>query len=355
MTKDDERARQDLVFNIESGRYKMDDKESMSGAIIIIALMTIVLIIMVIFDLASPKYRGRTVGDALTLVACFVPVILVIIMGVLAIKHAGKDRLGGITEKQYQLIMHGEKIEAYLDSIEEVGTYYALKCSAEYKGEKRLFESSTVKIKPLPFDERKVDVYINPDDPSQYVVDIYSHLPMTGGDVLHDRSELKRQPNSKPNNRLSRMVIIALIVVAIGLSFVFMMSGFFMFTINAPEVGIIFFLCIPLTLAPIIFGLIKQTKTTKDVLSDGYYLIATGLRYWVTTSDDRKTYHLSVRYIEPKTRQYHDFRTTGPSSMKNLVDAKVRVYIDPDNLNKYYIDIKSSLEDIGFTASETKE
>ena len=37
--------------------------------------------------------------------------------------------------------------------------------------------------------------------------------------------------------------------------------------------------------------------------------------------------------------------------MKNLVGTKINTYINPDNTNEYYMDVKSALKNLGFTVS----
>ena len=107
----------------------------------------------------------------------------------------------------------------------------------------------------------------------------------------------------------------------------------------------------PFMVALLVYAIYKTNKRQKDLVESGYYIPATALKFWVTENKNSKTYHLSARYIEPSTKIVHEFQTAGPETMRNLVDTKVNVYINPDNTKEYYMDVHDALKRLGFTAS----
>jgi len=109
-------------------------------------------------------------------------------------------------------------------------------------------------------------------------------------------------------------------------------------------------------MALVAFGISRIFKTlsnAQNALSQGYYLEATGTRYWVTKSDNSTTHHFECRYVVPGTRKTYKFSTTSVDRRAEvLVGSKVRVYVNPENMNQYYVDAKYSLANFGFTTNQ---
>ena len=347
--------RQTLVANIESGQYKKVAPKK-SGPGIVVAITCIVTMLIMLFSMI--KALDGSTGAALNvtgfLVIFFVFIFLLVFVATVASGSRGAD-LSKLTSLQRWLIMDGEAIEADLDAIDQNGNLFTLRASADYKGQRLSFASPAIGVRPIPFDERKITVYINPENPSQYLVDFYSHLPLMGDDILRDRSEMKCEPLRRKGTGDAAVVLIicAIMFGSIALSIIFLGLAF----IGGGHgiLALFWGLGMPVFMCVLIAAFAKRVKDQKNVTERGFYVLATGTRFWVTKSKNSTTYHLASRYIEPSTKRMHEFRTTGPSSMRNLQGAKVRVYINPDNLAEYYVDVQTSLHELGFTTSRTKE
>jgi len=111
----------------------------------------------------------------------------------------------------------------------------------------------------------------------------------------------------------------------------------------------------PIIAALAIFGMVEYAKRNKSIAEKGYYIPATAQRFWVTRSKNSTTYHQSARYIEPSTKEVHEFHTTGPRMMKELVGTKVNTFINPDNTREYFMDTQSALRKLGFTTSREED
>jgi hypothetical protein len=211
--------------------------------------------------------------------------------------------------------------------------------------------SPAINVEPIPSGERKIPVFINPQNPNQYLINIYSRLPIVSGNVLEDRSELQVDLNFKNPSQASTValvVVICVIFVPFGLfGFLGSLVGMFEGEPTAFIIGLV-----PLgILALMIWGVVSMAKRNKNALSNGCYIPATAQKFWVTHSKNSTTYHLSARYIEPSTKKVHDFHTTGSSSMRSLVGTTVNTFINPDNTKEYYMDVKGALARLGFTTS----
>ena len=347
--KSNQDKRQALVDAIESGQYKTGSNSDKT-ALIILAVFFIFIIVM---TTVAGGIAGGMIGALSSIplmLPMFIPIGIVLVVSSL---NQGVD-LGKLSEINRWLILNGEEIEAELDAIEQRGNMYIFRCSAEYAGLRRQFVSPSIRVQPIPFSEKKITVYINPQNPNQYLIDFYSHLPLAGNNVLHDRSEMKINPNKKsPTEGSYVLLVVICIVFFVPFGLISFLSGLgaILSKESAAGVGIIVMI-VPLAVVSLaMYGILKYIKRSKEIAERGYYVPATATRFWVTHSKNNTTYHLSARYIEPSTKIVHDFHTTGPSSMKALVDSKVNVYLNPDNTREYFVDVKEAQQRLGFTAS----
>lgn len=347
--KSNQDKRRALVDAIVSGQYKTGSNGDKTALIILAAFF--------IFIIAMTAVAGGIAGGMIgalssipLMLPMFIPIAIVLVVSNL---NLGVD-LGKLSETNRWLILNGEEIEAELDAVEQRGSKYIFRCSAEYAGLRRQFVSPSIRVQPIPFSEKKITVYINPQNPNQYLIDFYSHLPLAGNNVLHDRSEMKIDPNKKnPTENSSALMIVICIVFLLPFGLISIFSGLsaMMYEKSAISVGMIITI-VPLAVVSLaVYGIVKYIKRNKEIAARGCYVPATATRFWVTHSKNNTTYHLSARYIEPSTKIVHNFHTTGPSSMKALVDSKVNVYLNPDNTREYFVDIKEAQRRLGFTAS----
>lgn len=343
MTK---KERQELVAAIEAGRYKAK-RNANDTAIIVIAAVMAAIIVLPMFVIAAVAGAGAAFIMLIMTGLMFLPFVVVFIV---INANKGAD-LGKLTPQARQLILDGKIIEARLDAIEQKSNLYTFRCSADYAGYTYYFVSPSISVEPIPSGERTVPVFIDPQNPNLYVVNIYSRLPIANNGVLEDRSELqvstkKIDPNQ--SSRIAIIVIACIFLLPVGLSSA--VIGLSMIIEGNPVAALTGTLPIAMAVF-MVFLITKSVKKNENVAKMSCYVPATAQRFWVTHSKNSTTYHLSARYIEPSTKIVHDFQTSGPSSMKNLVGTKINTYINPDNTNEYYMDVKSALKNLGFTVS----
>lgn len=353
------KERQALVNAIEAGRYKSGPQTEKTALIAIAIVFGFIFVMTLLAGGIAGGMAGGAAGGGIGLMGAmmlaFTMFFPVGIVAVVLYANRAAD-LSKLSPLDRWLILYGEKVEADLDSIEQRGNRYIFHCNAEYAGRQWQYNSPAIGVQPIPFEEKKVDVYVNPDNPSQYIIDIYSHLPLAGDSVLHDRSEMKVAPNSKNPQEGSTMaaLVIVCILFIVPFGFFGLLAG--CGSIAAGEIGFGLFAMTAMPAISIlaIIGIASAMKKNKNVATNGYYIPATATRYWVTKSKNSTTYHLSARYIEPSTKIVHDFQTTGSPKMKILVGSQVDVFINPENTREYYIDIQGSMKKLGFTASGEK-
>lgn len=343
MTK---KERQELVAAIEAGRYKAK-RNANDTAIVVIAAVMAAIIVLPMFVIAAVAGAGAAFIMLIMTGLMFLPFVVVFIV---INANKGAD-LGKLTPQARQLILDGKIIEARLDAIEQKSNLYTFRCSADYAGYTYYFVSPSISVEPIPSSERTVPVFIDPQNPNLYVVNIYSRLPIANNGILEDRSELqvstkKIDPNQ--SSRIAIIVIACIFLLPVGLSSA--VIGLSMIIKGNPVAALTGTLPIAMAVF-MVFLITKSIKKNENVAKMSCYVPATAQRFWVTRSKNSTTYHLSARYIEPSTKIVHDFQTSGPSSMKNLVGTKINTYINPDNTNEYYMDVKSALKNLGFTVS----
>lgn len=350
MGKKDEAQRQELVTAIEGGRYKSGQN---TGKIVLITLIVTFTFIFLVTSGVSLAAGNKSQFGALALLFFFMYMPVVLLAVALSL-NKGAD-LGKLSSLQRWLILNGDKIEADLDAIDQKGSLYIISCIAECGGQKYRFVSPSISVRPIPFEERKISVYVNPQNPHQYLIDIYSHLPLAGDTVLHDRSEMKVDTSKKnPNQSTTTLLLVMCLVFFVPFALLGFFAGIGGILSGDTAFGVVTMIMCPTITALAIWGICAMAKKNKSVASNGYYIPATAQRFWVTKSKNGTYYHLSARYIEPSTKQVHEFQTTGPRAMKELVGTKVNTFINPDNTREYFMDTQTALKKLGFTTSREK-
>lgn len=346
MTK---KERQDLVAAIEAGRYKSKRGNGDGKALLIVGVVMLSMFFMPAFII------GVVTGGAGFIV--LIPMILFMMfpIGLVALIAASANRgadLGVLTPQQRHLILEGKKIDAHLDAIEQKSNLYTFRCSADYAGYTYHFVSPTINVEPIAASERTIPVFIDEHNPNLYVVDIYSRLPIANNGVLQDRSEMQIDKSKKMPNQNSAVVATIIVCIYVVPAAIFSLLFGLGQVIYGNPGGLLLAMFGPAIAVLAIWGVSKAFKKNKDIAQEGCYIPATAQRFWVTRSKNSTTYHLSARYIEPSTKIVHDFQTSGPSSMRNLVGAKVNTFINPDDTSQYYMDVQSALKTLGFTVAD---
>ena len=354
MTKNSEQERQELVAAIEGNRYAKSNKKNTSSITAVVVLAMFMMIVMSLFSMIKKSGGSEAAFAILIMLGMFFGFIGIIVLAVALASKSRGMKLNSLTSQQRWLILNGEKIEAHVESIDRSGNLRTITCTANYQGQNMRFVSPAFDVEPIPFEERKIDVFVNPQAPNQYFVNVFSHLPFVGENRLNDRSEMKCESPANATklaaNNSAAVVIVAVIMIPMALFLI--VAGFFAAAAGGGFVALLMILGMPALFIYAIAKVAESARTVKAVLAKGYYIEAKGERFWVTSSKNSKTYHLTSRYIEPGTKQMHEFHTTGPSSMRNLVGTRVRVYINPDDLTQFYCDTKTSLAELGFTTSK---
>lgn len=345
--------RQIILEKIKNGEYKNSgsSKTVHVASIIVAVLFSVVFIAtatgLVISNARTDKDTVEIAQSVGMLLAFFV---IILVATTLLLKFIGKGTK--VTSKDLDLIANGLEIEARVEDIFGANGIYHIVCTSEkYPGQ--TFKSKNLFDRPIINEKRTARVFIDAQDPNQYFVDIYSIMPQQGEAVLLDRSELKRNKEMHmPMQVRSNVAVVFLCIFLMPFCFTALslaISGIFSGKIMLFVVG-------AAVMALVVFGISKIFKTlsnAQNALSQGYYLEATGTRYWVTKSDNSTTHHFECRYVVPGTRKTYKFSTTSVDGRAEvLVGSKVRVYVNPENMNQYYVDAKYSLANFGFTANQ---
>lgn len=360
-----QKSRQELIDLIESGQFQ--GKKNNKNLVVIIPVLIIVCLFCASFLSAFSKIRQSNSGAGMAF-SGIMPVFLVLFISIVFLSglKSRSANLGKLSQRDKGLILHGDKIEAELDSIDQKRGGYQIKCSAGYQGQERIFVSPVIGVRPIPFEKKKIDVFVDSQNPDRYLVNFYEHIPLADkGGVLQDRSELKCEPHPQAQNVSDKGLMVAVTViccmVAGGISLVnlvFLIVGIATmktggFNFGSIAVNLFVLIMVPTFTFLIIRGAKNSVSASKAVLAQGYYIEAVGDRAWTTSDDDGDTtYHLSARYIEPKTKIMHEFTDSSSSSwISKLVGAKIRVYVNPDNTEQYVMCSREAEKGMGFTAS----
>ena len=343
--------RQVVLEKIKNGVYSTKTSSNLGVALFIVMTLfafviffSTIVAMIVNSALSSNKSSAAVLGTTIVFI-----IIVAITMIFIIVPKLGKS--SKTSRKDISLIETGTELEVHIENSYKTNSGYQLECTSDkYPG--MVFKSKLLQEEPIIDKDRKTRVFIDPQNPNNYFVDIYSVLPRQAGPVLMDRSELKHETNVNitANNfaivRIFLFIFLApFFITGAGTAIGGLLTGHFITAIFSAFIIFVF--------ATIINKIGNGDSEAKAMLAQGYYLEATGTRYWVTTSDDSTTHHLSCRYIVPGTHDAYNFYTTAVDARaKILVGAKVRVYVNPDKMSVYLIDAKYSLSNFGFTAKQ---
>ncbi len=94
--------------------------------------------------------------------------------------------------------------------------------------------------------------------------------------------------------------------------------------------------------------IVKKNRMKKELTDRGYYVTAdiTEITYnGSVTVNGRHPYVIQCAYEDPYTNEFHLFRSEDlpydPSPM--LKGDQIRVFVDPEDFDRYYVDIDSAL------------
>jgi hypothetical protein len=315
--------RQEIIADIDSGKYLQDDPKSVSRTIVMTTMLILAGILMGLFGIMQILSYNFT--PSLTIVL----VIIFAVSATLIIRSVSKTGIyGKLSNADRRLIQSGDMLEADIVSVEynETSRSYFVHCSAEYKGQKYNFKSMELQTSPLK-KEGKITVFVNPQNPNKYFMNFYSIMPVVRNNqigisgeykkgVIEDRSELRNKPVDVDSKQTEMQA---------GGKFV------------ADMVNKLF---------------AKQIQEAMDILRKGDYVEADAYETYHVSGDHDITYCLKLRYTEPNTKKTHEFEaTSGNDVFKPLVGTKVNVYLNPDDTSKYLVDYSEALRNLGFTAN----
>ncbi len=94
----------------------------------------------------------------------------------------------------------------------------------------------------------------------------------------------------------------------------------------------------------------KQRALKRQLIQNGFYITATIRNIYPKTNvsvNGKNPYVVECYYNDYSTGQTHVF-TSGyiPFYPENAKDTTIRVYVDPQNMDKYYVDIESLMNGI---------
>lgn len=382
----DDKQRKELISRIEHKEYVTYELPQLSlkrELILIVVLGLVYSVVLIIKNLLGKIALVGSILEWADLISRYFPflalalVVPLIIYRIAAFAKARKAiyDLGDLTAGEKRLIQNGLLIDADYISVVTDSRGSVLKCEAMQNGAKMTFESPFIRAEFLPIDKNeKIKVFVDSANPKNYLVNIYEHIPRKGPKVLTDKTQL--QYESKTDSTSWIMAIIYILVflpMLMLLPFVLLVASVFFLPFvgaaigirdNNPEmmVGGIGVSIIELVIFFVIFTKSRKNrrKNSKTSRPTNYYLNAIVNRYWTTEYESRgkygkvrhTIYHISARYVEPGTNYAYDFFATGPSSLYKTEGGEVRVFVNPNNMNKYYIDYVAAIEKQGYEYSD---
>lgn len=388
------KERRELISRIERKEYVTYEtpKYPVKNTIVLASVLALLyLALLLTKNVLSSSESHANIFEIIEKIFSFYPEVAVGIFVLFAawwlVKYLKKESLifdlGRISAKDKKLILSGEILEANLESVTDSARGTIVKCGADYDGQRLHFESPAIRAQILPFKENKIKVFIDKNNPQDYLVNIYEHIPRRGPKILSNREELKF--GEKTDEEHWRRIILS-IACAILLIFLWPFLIGLVVLLLTPIVEVVlaiknddmislsgFMLLLALEIAVVLF--VRNSLKKSGVINNGsrgwrpsdYYLNVMIDKYWTTEyvvrgekgKTTHKVHHISARYIEPKTNYMYEFYTTGPNMIARLVNKEVRVYVNPKNMEKYYIDYPTALREnsikydiTGFTFDE---
>lgn len=384
----DDEQRRGLVSRIERGEYvtyelpKYSAKKDIGLALVFALIYLAMLGAKAILGVVNVSDNIESIVGVTVKIYPFVALIIFVISLSVRIcsfikKKSAIYNLGGLTADEKELILHGDLINAAYDRVQNSEKGSILKCNAEYNGEKINFESPAILAQFMPIKNKEIQVFINKNDPKKYLVNIYNHIPRKGPKVLTDKSKL--QYESGDDEAFWAKVVLSIVLGIIILIFwpaalaavIMLLSPVVQLVLALREgdasklIGSAILLVVELTVVLACYFRLKKAgiirRGSKAIRTSNNYLLVKVNNYWTTEykvrgehgSVTHKVHHISARYIEPGTNYVYDFFTTGPQMISKVNGKEIRVYVNPDNMNKYYVDYISGLRERGYKYSDT--
>lgn len=383
----DEKARRGLISRIEHGEfvtYEMP-KYLIGKDILLFAILAIIYPLITLIELLMQKINldedvlsmvvNVRNGYLLIALVLFVMVVTIRLVSFLKKKKAIYN-LGDVTAEEKRLILQGDIVDAHFGSVTNSEKGAVLKCSADYKGQNLHFESPAIRAQFLSTENKNIQVFVDKNNPKKYLINIYELIPRKGPKVLSDGTQLKSEAPDE-EEYWAKIVLgilggVALLIFwPLILVFIIMLLMPFVSFVTALRDGKMIELAgnavvVILEISAIIFIYRKFKKVgiirrgTKLMRPTNLYLEVLVNKHWTTEYKVKgekghkihKVHHISARYLEPGTNYVYDFCATGPEIISKIVNKEVRVYVDPKNMSKYYIDFASALRNMGMNYTD---
>jgi len=374
-----DQERRELVTRIERGEYvtyetpKYPLKNNVITVLVLAAVYFALWLVQAILRNASFGQNILVIIEKVFRVYFYIALGIFVLLTIFWLvgyfrKKSKVYDLGKLSANNKKLILQGECIEADLGSTKDTEKGAIINCSADYGGQNLHFESPAIRAQVLPFDEHKILVFIDKNNPQNYLVDIYSHIPRKGPKVLSNRDDLKLGEESDEEHW--RRIVLSIFAAIMIIFFWPLMLGLLVFVLAPLAEAIIalvnndmssfggFGMFLILEIAVVLFVRYKLKQSgaikrgSRAWRPSDFYLGVIVDKYWTTEyvvrgEDGKKTHkvhHISATYIDPQTKYMYIFTVTGPRAISNLQGKEVRVYVNPNNMYKYYVDYPTALQ-----------
>lgn len=383
----DEIERKDLISRIEHGEYVTYEmpKYAVSKDVVFLIVLGIIYPAMLAVE-AMMRHINLDAEVMLNVervrsiypIAALILFILVVTIRLAA--HIKKKKaiynLGDVTAEEKRLILQGEIINARFKSVTDSEKGSVLVCEANYNEQNLCFRSPAIRAQFLPMSGEPIQVFVDKNDPKKYLVNIYNHIPRKGPKVLSDGTLLKCEaPDEEEHWAKIVMSILGTVFLILFWPLILVFIIMLMMPLVSMVVGIrdgkiweiaggAVVTALEVLAAMTIYKRGRRIgvfrRGTKFMRPTNYYLEVTANKHWITEYKVKgekgkvthRVHHISARYIQPETNYVYDFCATGPEIISRVVGKEVRVYVDPKNMNKYYIDFPSALRNMGMNYTD---
>lgn len=361
--RDNLKAREEIISRVEAGVYS---RKGLAPEIIL-GLFVSLIFLAILLPLTIASLRGGNVAEAIVFAFMSLVIVLVTSERTLGEIFAKTRKLSSKTK---ELILHGERIEAGIDSILENNKTWTIVCSAEYRGIEYKFKSKKSYSKFMPIEDRKIFVFIDPQNPKRYFVNIYDYLPIYASKALVNKSEMRREKRKDDedggdsmrdaNGRIYPIAIVVIgffiaTMILLIVDVIFVLIRSMISTMYIKDFLVIFVFIFVIAFIIVVFASAKKDRQ-EDILAKGYYIYATIESVEESNdSDSSFRFGINARYLEPETNIVHEFYDcSNDSSARSLVGTKVKVYINPRDMTEYEMCIDEAIASMGFSSSNEK-
>ena len=361
--RDNLKAREEIISRVEAGVYS---RKGLAPEIIL-GLFVSLIFLAILLPIAIVSLRDGNVVYAIVFALISLAIILVALERTLGEVFSKTRRLNSKTK---ELILHGERIEAGIDSILENDGTWTIVCSAEYRGIEYKFKSKKSYSKFMPIEDRKIFVFIDPQNPKRYFVNIYDYLPIYASKALVNKSEMRREKRKDDedggdsmrdaNGRIYPIAIVVIgffiaTMILLIVDVIFVLIRSMISTMHIKDFLVIFVFIFVIAFIIVVFASAKKDRQ-EDILAKGYYIYATIESVEESNdSDSSFRFGINARYLEPETNIVHEFYDcSNDSSARSLVGTKVKVYINPRDMTEYEMCIDEAIASMGFSSSNEK-